>query len=255
MSRPSLRERSHGISYRSSFLSRSGSCPVLRKTGPVGPVGPADPRAPSHSPSILMATGCNLWVPKSWTASEHRLGDSHTKVSSQTSQTFKRDSSMPSLSCLSSPTFSGAKIDKIDRGSGAGPLLPLEALSPPVASTTSPFRNREMMPTSPGNASSAGLSIGSVSPKFQTEGSPKGPPGQEPPPVPPTRVAVVGAGPVGLWIAVLLARAHARFFQTSSGFRISRHPQAPVINVICLQESCGTHSCVINYQYQGFSTG
>ena len=239
MSRPSLRERSHGTSYRSSFLSRSGSCPVLRKMGPVGPVGPADPRAPSHSPSILMATGCNLWVPKSWTASEHRLGDSQTKVSSQTSQTFKRDSSMPSLvpSGPSSPTFArGAKMsDKIDR-SGAGPcgpcLLPLEALSqPPVASTTSPFRNREMMEkASPGNASS-GLSIGSVSPKFQTEGSPKGPPGQEPL-VPPTRVAVVGAGPVGLWIAVLLARAHARFFQTSSGFRISRHPQAPVINVI-----------------------
>ena len=125
---------------------------------------------------------------------------------------------------------------KIDR-SGAGPcgpcLLPLEALQPPpVASTTSPFRNREMMEkTSPGNASSAGLSIGSVSPKFQS-GSPKTPVTTVEPLVPPTRVAVVGAGPVGLWIAVLLARAHARFFQTSSGFRISRHPQAPVINVI-----------------------
>ena len=135
--------------------------------------------------------------------------------------------------------------DKIDKGSGAGPcgpcLLPLEALSPPVASTASPFRNREMMPTSP-SASSAGLSIGSVSPKFQTEGSPKGlqTPGQEPLVPGTTRVAVVGAGPVGLWIAVLLARAHARFFQTSSGFRISRHPQAPVINVIWLQESCPT---------------
>lgn len=82
------------------------------------------------------------------------------------------------------------------------------------------------MPTSP-SASSAGLSIGSVSPKFQS-GSPKAP---VQPVVPPTRVAVVGAGPVGLWIAVLLARAHARFFQTSSGIRISRHPQAPVINV------------------------
>lgn len=46
-----------------------------------------------------------------------------------------------------------------------------------------------------------------------------------------TRVAVIGAGPVGLWIAVLLARAHARFFHTSSGFRISRLPQAPSINV------------------------
>lgn len=258
MSRPSLRERSHGTSYRSAFLSRSGSCPVLRKTGPVGPVGPADPRAPSHSPSILMATGCNLWVPKSWNASEHRLvGDSQTKVSSQTSQTFKRDSSMPSLSCLSSPTFSGAKIDKIDRGPGAGPcgpcLLPLEALSPPVASTTSPFRNREMMEkTSPGNASSAGLSIGSVSPKFQS-GSPKTPVTTVEPLVPPTRVAVVGAGPVGLWIAVLLARAHARFFQTSSGFRISRHPQAPVINVIWLARVL-SHSFVINYQYQGLST-
>ena len=226
MSRPSLREGSHGSSYRSSF-SRSGSCPVLRKTGPRGPVGPVGPVGPSHSPSILMATGCNLWVPKS-NAGVHRLGVSQTSG-------FKRDS--PTMPSLSSPTLSGAKTDK---GSGGGScLLPLEA-SPKLGSiqpmaSTSPSR-REMMPTSP-SASSAGLSIGSVSPKFQTGN--KTPIPLEPV-VPPTRVAVVGAGPVGLWIAVLLARAHARFFQTSSGFRISRHPQAPVINVIWLQESCPT---------------
>ena len=45
------------------------------------------------------------------------------------------------------------------------------------------------------------------------------------------RVAIVGAGPVGLWVAVLLARAHARLFSTSSGFRITRLPGAPEINV------------------------
>ncbi|OLP98432.1 hypothetical protein AK812_SmicGene19088 [Symbiodinium microadriaticum] len=49
--------------------------------------------------------------------------------------------------------------------------------------------------------------------------------------VPRARVAIVGAGPVGLWVAVLLARAHARLFFTASGFRIKRLPGAPDINV------------------------
>ena len=45
------------------------------------------------------------------------------------------------------------------------------------------------------------------------------------------RVAVVGAGPVGLWVAVLLARASAKLFPTQQGFRISRQEQAPSIDV------------------------
>eukprot|EP00931_Biecheleriopsis_adriatica_P118814 TRINITY_DN94131_c0_g1_i1.p1 TRINITY_DN94131_c0_g1~~TRINITY_DN94131_c0_g1_i1.p1 ORF type:complete len:710 (+),score=137.03 TRINITY_DN94131_c0_g1_i1:152-2281(+) len=47
----------------------------------------------------------------------------------------------------------------------------------------------------------------------------------------PARVAIIGAGPVGLWIAVMLAREHAHLFLTAKGFRISRPPQAPIINV------------------------
>lgn len=47
----------------------------------------------------------------------------------------------------------------------------------------------------------------------------------------PARVAVIGAGPVGLWIAVLLARAHARLFLTTSGVKMERPPTAPIINV------------------------
>eukprot|EP00930_Biecheleria_cincta_P068695 TRINITY_DN5642_c0_g1_i1.p1 TRINITY_DN5642_c0_g1~~TRINITY_DN5642_c0_g1_i1.p1 ORF type:complete len:696 (-),score=80.27 TRINITY_DN5642_c0_g1_i1:80-2167(-) len=52
-----------------------------------------------------------------------------------------------------------------------------------------------------------------------------------PPEQPPARVAVVGAGPVGLWIAVLLARVHARLLLTSSGVKIERPPTAPIIDV------------------------
>ena len=52
--------------------------------------------------------------------------------------------------------------------------------------------------------------------------------------MPRARVAIVGAGPVGLWVAVLLARAHSRLFFTSSGFRIKRLPGAPHINVSLL---------------------
>eukprot|EP00927_Polykrikos_kofoidii_P030098 TRINITY_DN25957_c0_g1_i1.p1 TRINITY_DN25957_c0_g1~~TRINITY_DN25957_c0_g1_i1.p1 ORF type:complete len:770 (+),score=104.31 TRINITY_DN25957_c0_g1_i1:90-2399(+) len=47
----------------------------------------------------------------------------------------------------------------------------------------------------------------------------------------PARVAIVGGGPVGLWVAVMLARQNARLFCTQEGFRISRLPLAPVVNV------------------------
>jgi len=47
----------------------------------------------------------------------------------------------------------------------------------------------------------------------------------------PARIAVVGAGPVGLWVAVLLAREHAKMFATTAGFRITRPPSAPIIDV------------------------
>ena len=51
------------------------------------------------------------------------------------------------------------------------------------------------------------------------------------PPAPGARVAVVGAGPVGLWTAVLLSRASAKLFKTQQGFRIRRAEQAPSIDV------------------------
>ena len=57
--------------------------------------------------------------------------------------------------------------------------------------------------------------------------------------VPRARVAIVGAGPVGLWVAVLLARAHARLFFTASGFRIKRLPGAPDINELQLEWHTG----------------
>mmetsp|Transcript_101208 Transcript_101208/g.179746 ORF Transcript_101208/g.179746 Transcript_101208/m.179746 type:complete len:735 (+) Transcript_101208:99-2303(+) len=45
------------------------------------------------------------------------------------------------------------------------------------------------------------------------------------------KVAVIGAGPVGLWVALLLARKHAQLFSTTAGFRISRPPLAPTVTV------------------------
>eukprot|EP00929_Paragymnodinium_shiwhaense_P054301 TRINITY_DN27200_c0_g1_i1.p1 TRINITY_DN27200_c0_g1~~TRINITY_DN27200_c0_g1_i1.p1 ORF type:complete len:641 (+),score=122.38 TRINITY_DN27200_c0_g1_i1:161-2083(+) len=47
----------------------------------------------------------------------------------------------------------------------------------------------------------------------------------------PVRIAIVGAGPVGLWIAVLLARQHARLFTTQTSVRISKKPLAPEITI------------------------
>lgn len=48
----------------------------------------------------------------------------------------------------------------------------------------------------------------------------------------PVRVAVIGAGPVGLFVAVLLAREHARLSRTSTEVRISRQALAPYIRVL-----------------------
>lgn len=45
------------------------------------------------------------------------------------------------------------------------------------------------------------------------------------------RVAIVGAGPVGLWLAVLLARKHASFANGPNGVVISRNTNAPTIDV------------------------
>eukprot|EP00746_Dinoflagellata_sp_MGD_P156490 gnl/MRDRNA2_/MRDRNA2_85846_c0_seq1.p1 gnl/MRDRNA2_/MRDRNA2_85846_c0~~gnl/MRDRNA2_/MRDRNA2_85846_c0_seq1.p1 ORF type:complete len:522 (+),score=87.96 gnl/MRDRNA2_/MRDRNA2_85846_c0_seq1:57-1568(+) len=47
----------------------------------------------------------------------------------------------------------------------------------------------------------------------------------------PARVAIIGAGPVGLWAAVLICRDHARLFTTSTTTRIAKAPLAPVVNV------------------------
>ena len=45
------------------------------------------------------------------------------------------------------------------------------------------------------------------------------------------RVAIVGAGPVGLWLAVLLARKHASFTNGPNGPCITRNKGAPTIDV------------------------
>lgn len=49
----------------------------------------------------------------------------------------------------------------------------------------------------------------------------------------PARVAVVGAGPVGLWVSILMAREHAHLVDTFGGAapRITRPPSAPTIDL------------------------
>lgn len=55
---------------------------------------------------------------------------------------------------------------------------------------------------------------------------------QLPPGARPARVAIVGAGPVGMWIAVMLCREHAQIVDTCSGApRIHRPPSAPTVDV------------------------
>ena len=218
-----------------SPLSRSGSCPVLRKPAHSGHPGPGrGPTAPSHSPTNLMATGSNVWAWKSWMGAEHQLGTSKSEFRLWAPAAAIRPAPTESLhslprglpSCF--PSHCSKSMAPPPTPAQTAPcLLPLERrpLLEAGQSSASPW-------SSPGHAShvshasepqelrpaSPSASCGSVSPT----GAPE---------APPTRIAVVGAGPVGLWIAVLLARAHARIFQTSTGFRISRHPQAPVINV------------------------
>ena len=53
------------------------------------------------------------------------------------------------------------------------------------------------------------------------------------------RVAIVGAGPVGLWLAVLLARKHATFTNGPNGPCISRNRSAPTIDVFERREPAG----------------
>jgi len=53
-----------------------------------------------------------------------------------------------------------------------------------------------------------------------------------PPGARPARVAIVGAGPVGMWIAVMLCHEHARIVDTCSGApRIHRPPSAPTVDI------------------------
>lgn len=48
---------------------------------------------------------------------------------------------------------------------------------------------------------------------------------------PPAKVAIVGAGPTGLWLGVLLARKHASFANGPNGQLISRNLNAPTIHI------------------------
>ena len=45
------------------------------------------------------------------------------------------------------------------------------------------------------------------------------------------RVAIVGAGPTGLWLAVLIARKHASFAKGPNGLVITRRHNAPTVDV------------------------
>lgn len=55
------------------------------------------------------------------------------------------------------------------------------------------------------------------------------------------RVAIVGAGPVGLWLAVLLARRHATIALGANGqLRIVRNSNAPTIDVYEARRSTGS---------------
>ena len=45
------------------------------------------------------------------------------------------------------------------------------------------------------------------------------------------KIAIIGAGPVGLWLAVLIGRETARINATSSGIRIDRLPHSPKIDI------------------------
>ena len=45
------------------------------------------------------------------------------------------------------------------------------------------------------------------------------------------RVAIVGAGPAGLWLAVLIARKHASFAKGPNGLVITRRHNAPTVDV------------------------
>ena len=51
------------------------------------------------------------------------------------------------------------------------------------------------------------------------------------PGVRPARVAIVGAGPTGLWLATLLCRRYANFFVTAGGVTIERNMGAPRVDV------------------------
>eukprot|EP00435_Cladocopium_sp_Y103_P048666 s1358_g14.t1 len=208
-----------------------------RKPGHSGHSGHAGrgPTAPSHSPTSLMATGSNVWAWKSWMGSEHQLGTSKSDfrlwapaAPVRPAPTESLPHSLPhSLPQKLPSCFPSSKSVASNPAQTAPCLLPLERrplreAGPGSASPwSSPSHASHVSHASEPQelrAASPSASCGSVSPM----GAPE---------TPPTRIAVVGAGPVGLWIAVLLARAHARIFQTSTGFRISRHPQAPVINV------------------------
>lgn len=186
-------------------VARSGSCPSLSQAEP-------------GSPLAIVATQCNLWT---WKESDQRRCSRQTsnstcsqldgvchrskKQTQEAHATFSRSASH--LSDLRKPRSSRTRTvgqSTLDEGTWET----WTSVSPTKADT-------------PSRASSLGRDL---SPKVTQ-------------PMEGTRVAVIGAGPVGLWIAVLLARAHARFFHTSSGFRISRLPQAPSINVAWLKHS------------------
>jgi len=51
------------------------------------------------------------------------------------------------------------------------------------------------------------------------------------PGVRPARVAIIGAGPTGLWLATLICRRYAHFFVTAGGVTVERKAGAPRVDV------------------------
>ena len=146
----------------------------------------------------IVATSCNLWT---W------------KDSKDQRKTFGSCSKLPERPAPERPRLWAQSQPTLWRSAGSAKTS-LDASRPRAPNSADGSKLGFRSPSSP----TAELS----SKTSEAEGAP-------------VRVAVVGAGPVGLWIAVVLARAHAKFFHTSGGFRISRLPHAPLINVTCLK--------------------
>lgn len=212
-------------------LARSGSCPAKLKPSV---------QTPEVQTPVIVAEGSNVWATKrSGSEFQARLGvwamkrqwseatltkpSSVLTVKEEVLSPFGKSQPQKRGSCGTSAIWQmGSRKACIQ---GWEPLSPQREQKEQVL----PSQLLRRLP-----AAHAPHSASRVKSPSLTAPVPLLPPQSSPPredAVPRARVAIVGAGPVGLWVAVLLARAHARLFFTASGFRIKRLPGAPDINV------------------------